>query len=197
MPVALIILYPLLVHLSVVTDVPQLQVAAIICFACGLLFKSLQRGSKTAWLVLLSISAAAVSFGFLDITLYVLYLPPILLPMLLLFVFGRTLLPGQEPLVTAIGEASRGPLSPAMRHYTRRITQFWCAVFVVMMSWSLILPWLQQPELWSWFTNIINYGLVALLFLGEFILRKFLFPDHNHPGFVEYLRIVTQANIRP
>jgi uncharacterized membrane protein len=196
MPLALIVLYPLLVHLSVVTDVPQLQVVAIICFAAGILLKSLQRGNTIAWLVLVVVSLVAVGFGYLNITLYVLYLPPILLPLLLLFVFGRTLLPGQEPLITAIGEASRGPLTPAMRHYTRRITQFWCAIFFLMMSWSLILPWLEQPEVWSWFTNIINYGLVAMLFIGEFILRKRLFPEHNHPGFVEYLRIVANANIR-
>ena len=196
MPLALIILYPLLVHLSVVIDVPQLQVAAIICFACGLLFKGLQRGNKTAWLVLVCVCLIALGFGFLNITLYVLYLPPILLPLLLLFVFGRTLLPGQEALITAIGEASRGPLSPAMRRYTRRITQFWCGVFLVMMLWSIILPWLEQPDVWSWFTNVINYGLVGVLFIGEFILRKYLFPEHDHPGFIEYLRIVAQANIR-
>ena len=196
MPLALIILYPLLVHLSVTTDVPQLQVVAIICFACGLLFKGLRRGSKPAWLALGGVSLIALGFGLLDITLYVLYLPPILLPLLLLFVFGRTLIPGQEPLVTAIGEASRGPLSAEMRRYTRLITQFWCGVFLAMMLWSLTLPWLEQPELWSWFTNIINYGLVAVFFVGEFILRRYLFPEHNHPGFVEYLRIVAQANIR-
>lgn len=196
MPFILVVLYPLLVHLSLVMDVPQLQIFAIISFATGILYKSLIKLQRSAWIALIFISVVAIGFGYFNITLYALYLPPILFPLLLLFVFGRTLMHGQVPLVTAIGEASRGPLTEAMRRYTRRITQFWCCVFLIMACWSLTLPFMKQPELWSWFTNVINYGLVGTLFIGEFILRKYLFPDHNHPNFIEYLRIVVKANIR-
>ena len=196
MPFILVVLYPILVHLSLMMDVPQLQVLAIVCFATGILFKSLARGQKSAWVAWIIIVTIAVGFGYFNITLYALYLPPILLPLLLLFAFGRTLLPGQIPLITNIGETSRGPLSEAMRHYTRRLTQFWCVIFLVMTGWSLMLPFFKQPELWSWFTNVINYGLVGGLFTGEFIVRKYLFPEHNHPNFIEYLRIVAKANIR-
>lgn len=196
MPFILVVLYPVLVHLSLMIDVPQLQVLAIICFATGIFFKSLVQKHASAWFAWMTIVAVAMGFGYFNITLYALYLPPVLLPLLLLFAFGRTLLPGQTPLITGIGEASRGPLSAAMRHYTRRLTQFWCVIFLVMTGWSLILPFLKQPELWSWFTNVINYGLVGVLFTGEFIVRRYLFPEHNHPNFIEYLRIVAKANIR-
>jgi uncharacterized membrane protein len=194
--IVLIAAYPLLVHIALMLAVPQLLFIAPILFLTGVFFHSLRAGSALAWLVFGGLCSSIVLLEYLGLTLYLLFLPPVVIPLLLLFVFGRTLHSGREPLITAIGEAARGPLSQAMRTYTRRLTQLWCLVFVVMIVWSAVLPWLKQPELWSWFTNIINYGVVGVLFVGEFMLRKKLFPTHNHPGFFEYLRIIASANIR-
>lgn len=194
--VGLIAAYPALVHIALVFELPQLLVIAPLLFLTGVFLHSLRAGSKRAWLIFSLLCAAILLVEYLGLTLYLLFLPPVVIPLLLLFVFGRTLHSNREPLITAIGEAARGPLSPAMRHYTRRLTQLWCLVFLVMLIWSAILPTLRQPELWSWFTNIINYGVVGVLFVGEFMLRKKLFPTHNHPGFFEYLRIIASANIR-
>jgi uncharacterized membrane protein len=195
-PVVLVIFYPLLVHLSIVLNVPPLQALAISFFLGGILYKPLLRFELTPWLVLIAVTLFVLLLSYINVSVYLLYVPPVLIPLLLLFVFGRTLINGREPLVTAIGEASRGPLSTEMRIYTRRVTQFWCAIFIMMALWSLILPLLAHPKTWSWFTNIINYGLVGILFVGEFILRKKIFPTHNHPNFIEYLRIIATANIR-
>ena len=194
--VVLIAAYPLLVHCALVFAVPQLLFIAPMLFLTGVFFLSLRAGSQLAWLVFSGLCGCILLLEYLGLTLYLLFLPPVVIPLLLLFVFGRTLRSGREPLITAIGEAARGPLSQAMRTYTRRLTQLWCLVFVTMIVWSAILPLLKQPELWSWFTNVINYGVVGVLFVGEFMLRKKLFPTHNHPGFFEYLRIIGSANIR-
>jgi uncharacterized membrane protein len=194
--IVLIAAYPLLVHASLVWAIPQLQVAAILLFLLGVFWHALWRGRLIPTLIYLGLSALILALGYWKLTLYLLYVPPIVIPLTLLIVFGRTLLPGREPLITAIGEAARGPLSAAMRRYTKMLTQLWCCVFLIMMVWSAILPWLQQPGLWSWFTNVINYGFVGALFGGEFLLRKKLFPEHNHPGFIEYIQIIIQSNIR-
>ena len=194
--ITLIAAYPLLVHIALVFTVPQLLFIAPMLFLAGICWQGLVNLNKTVWLIFSLLCVVILLLEYLDLTLYLLFLPPVVIPLLLLFIFGRTLHSGREPLITAIGEAARGPLSVAMRTYTRRLTQLWCVVFVVMIVWSAILPWLEQPELWSWFTNIINYGVVGVLFVGEFMLRKRLFPNHNHPGFFEYLRIIARANIR-
>ncbi len=186
----------MLVHVALVFAVPQLLFIAPLLFLTGIFLHSLRQGNTSAWLAFIALCGIILLLEYWGLTLYLLFLPPIAIPLLLLVIFGRTLHSGREPLITAIGEAARGPLSPAMRHYTRRLTQLWCLVFLAMIAWSAILPWLQQPELWSWFTNVINYGLVGVLFVGEFILRKKIFPSHNHPGFFEYLRIIASANIR-
>jgi uncharacterized membrane protein len=194
--VGLVAAYPVLVHIALVFSVPQLLFIAPLLFLTGIFLHSLRAGNKLAWLVFSALCGSILLLEHLGMTLYLLFLPPIVIPLLLLVIFGRTLHSGREPLITAIGEAARGPLSPAMRAYTRRLTQLWCMVFLMMIVWSAILPLLQQPELWSWFTNIINYGVVGVLFVGEFMLRKKIFPTHNHPGFFEYLRIIASANIR-
>lgn len=195
--IALVVAYPLLVHASLVFALPQLMFIAPLVFLTGVFWHGLIARSPLAWTIFSVLCAGILLVEYAGLTLYLLYLPPILLPLLLLFIFGRTLLAGREPLITAIGEAARGPLSQAMRRYTRRLTQLWCLVFIIMILWSAILPWLEQPELWSWFTNVINYGFVGVLFVGEFILRKKIFPTHNHPGFVEYLRIIASSRIHP
>lgn len=193
--IALVAAYPLLVHVSLVFTLPSLMFIAPLVFLTGAFWYGLISCNRIAWIVFSTLCAVIFLVEYLGLTLYLLYLPPILLPLLMLYIFGRTLYAGREPLITAIGEAARGPLSLSMRRYTRLLTQLWCGVFVTMIAWSALLPWLEQPQLWSWFTNIINYGLVGALFVGEFMLRKKIFPNHNHPGFIEYLRIIARARI--
>jgi uncharacterized membrane protein len=192
----LIAAYPVLVHASLVFAMPNLQVVALVLFLLGIFGNSLMRGRLIAWLIFSALSAAVMMLGYFSLTLYLLYIAPIVIPLGLLILFGRTLLPGHIPLITAISDAARGPLTPELEKYTRLLTQLWCVIFLLIITWSAILPWLQQPELWSWFTNVINYGFVGAFFVIEFMVRKKIFPEHNHPGFIEYLRIIIKANIR-
>jgi uncharacterized membrane protein len=111
--------------------------------------------------------------------------------------FLHTLFPPHTALITAIGEASRGPLGPQLRAYTRGITWFWglflllCAVVALGQLCSVqILEHLYWLPAWQ-------LPLSMLVFVGEFYLRKRLFPAHNHPGFREYLSIVAQAMAKP
>ena len=175
---------------------PNLQIAAVLFFLLGIFWNSLVRGLLIPWLVFCGLSAVVLTLGYFQWTLYLLYLTPIVIPLGLLIFFGRTLFSGRTPLITVISEAARGPLTPAMQNYTRLLTQLWCLVFAILILWSAILPWVQRPELWSWFTNVINYGFVGAFFVIEFMVRKKLFPEHNHPSFIQYIRIIIQANIR-
>jgi uncharacterized membrane protein len=195
-PFVLIAAYPVLAHASHLLAWPYLQTVAAILLLLGIFWQALLNKRLLPWALFVSLSAFIVLLEYLDLMQYLLYLLPVIIPGLLLIFFGKTLLPGQEPLITAIGEAARGPLTMAMRKYTRLLTQLWCLVFFIMMVWSSVLPWIQQPLLWSWFTNVINYGIVGILFVGEFMLRKKLFPEHNHPSFIEYIEIIIQSNFR-
>lgn len=196
LPIALVVAYPLLVHASVVLAMPYLQVIAVLLFLLGILVNALLRWQLLPWLVFLGLSSIIVALGYYSLALYLLYIPPILIPLGLSILFGSTLLPGRTPLITAIATKARGPLSPGLLKYTAFLTQLWCGLFLILVMWSVVLTLIGQPEMWSWFTNFINYGIVGVLFTGEFFVRKKLFPEHNHPGFFEYIHIIIQSNIR-
>ncbi len=196
MPVALTLSYPLLVHLAVWLELPVIQVLALLVLTLGLLLPGLRQGSHFTWGLLLLILVLLCAIGYMDIAIYLLYLPPVVIPLLLGSVFLRSLLPGEIPLVTAIAERARGPLSAQMRRYTWGVTLMWTVFFAAMILWSALLPWLATVTLWSLFTNFINYLMVALLFVAEFVYRKWRFQNYDHPGFVDYLKIVVNADIR-
>ncbi|HHM06007.1 MAG TPA: hypothetical protein ENJ19_09755 [Gammaproteobacteria bacterium] len=192
---ALLIAYPLFVHLGVALDVPALHVLAMICLAAGLLYTGLAARHRDAWGILAGVSLLAAGVGYADFSLYVLYLPPILIPLLFFAVFLRSLLPGQVPLITAIADQARGPLSDAMRRSTDASTAMWTVLFAAMTLCSAVLPWLASAATWSFVTNFLNYAVVALVFFGEFAYRLWRFPEHNHPSFWEYILIAVRANI--
>ncbi len=149
-----------------------------------------------AWGFFLSICSISALLAYYDSALFLLYVPPVALPIIIGSVFIASLLPGKEPLVTAIGEASRGPLSLEMRRYTKGVTIFWAITLALLTLIHLVLPIMGETELWSWMTNLGTYLIIGLLFLLEFLLRKQLFPDHDHPGFFEYIQIVVSSNVR-
>lgn len=196
MQIFLIVLYPLLTHFSINSGKHELQVAAIIALATGVLYQGLRSKNLVVWLIWLGVSALSVVLALKNQAIFVLYWPPIVLPFLVATAFIRSLLPGHEPIVTAIGELHRGPLSQAMRNYSRGVTVMWAISLSLMFAWGVALPLLGEHQLWSIFTNFVNYALVGLLFLGEFALRIKLFPEHDHPKLIEYLKIVLKTDIR-
>ena len=196
LPMALILSYPLLVHLAVWLELPAVQVLALMVLALGLFLPGLRQGRCFIWGLFLLTLVVLFTVDYLDIAIYLLYLPPVVMPLLFWGVFFHSLLPGQTPLVTAIGEQVHGSFPEVIRRYTRSVTLMWAIVFAAMALWSALLPWLASATLWSLFTNFINYLLIALLFAVEFIYRKWRFQDYDQPGFMDYLKIVASANIR-
>jgi len=193
---ALLLSYPLLVHLAVWFDLPGLEFLALFFLILRLLLPGLKRHRLLTWGLFLVVLAALCAVSYLDITIYFLYLPPVLISLLFFSVFLHSLLPKHVPLVTAIGERARGPLSAEMRSYTWSVTLIWTVFFALMALWSALLPWLASVEIWSLFTNFVNYILVALLFTAEFMYRKWRFQEHDHPGFIDYFKIVANARER-
>jgi len=196
MPVALTLSYPLLVHLAVWLDLPAVQILALLALALGLLLPGLRQGNRLIWGLFSLILGLLFAIAYKGVAIYLLYLPPVVIPLLLWGIFFRGLLPGGVPLVTAIAEQVHGTLPAALYRYTRSVTLMWAIFFAAMALWSALLPWLATITLWSLFTNFINYILAAVLFVIEYIYRKWRFRNYDHPGFVDYLKIVANANIR-
>ena len=194
--IILVVLYPLLVHLAVLWQQPVLMSLAFLSLSTAFSLQGLQNRNITVWVVYGLLNTVILLLTLVDKAIYFLYLPPILLPLLLFTVFFRSLLPGQEPIVTDIGEKARGPLSAEMRIYTRSVTLLWTVMFMLMILCAVLLPVYGSRELWSLVTNFLNYFICGLIFVAEFYYRQWRFPDHDHPGFFQYIQIVIAAQIQ-
>jgi uncharacterized membrane protein len=99
------------------------------------------------------------------------------------FVFGRSLVAGRRPLVTAFASLLHERMTPALLVYTRRVTVAWTAFFLAMVTLSLVLFFFAPIEVWSFFANLLSLPLVALMFVVEYAARKRVLPEGERAGF--------------
>jgi uncharacterized membrane protein len=119
--------------------------------------------------------------------------PPVVIYLALAAWFGRTLLPGREPLISRFASLERGELEPVLARYTRRLTAVWTAFFVAMALLSAALALAADGETWSIFTNGVNYLLMAVLFLGEYVYRRLRYSEFRHASLPRMIRMLVGA----
>ena len=124
---------------------------AIVSLSAGILYKLLSERKLFPWIILCFVTLLTGTLSYLNLGEILIYASSMIILILLFTVFSHSLLPGNIPLVTDIGEKTRGPLSMAMCHYTRKVTIIWAALFGVMASCSIVLAWVGPPWLWSLF----------------------------------------------
>lgn len=100
--------------------------------------------------------------------------------------FGRTLAPGQMPLIERIARVSDPGLKPELARYTRTLTAVWSGYFVLAALLALLallglVPWSIHAGAW------VGLGSVAL-FVGEHWVRRRIFPADHFPGLAQQVR---------
>ncbi len=96
----------------------------------------------------------------------------------LLMTFGQTLLSGRKPLCVHFAEIiNGGPLPQEHENYARKVTVAWVVFFAMIILVSTLLFFLAPLVTWSFFVNFLTLPLVALMFAGEFIMRRRLLTD--------------------
>jgi len=116
-------------------------------------------------------------------------LPSVVIYVLLLWWFGRTLAPGREALVTGLARHVHGTLPPEIEAYTRRVTWAWCVFFAAMAFASVTLFALAPLEAWSLFANILTGPLIGLMFIGEYVYRISRYRDFAHVSLLTTVRV--------
>lgn len=192
-----ILAYPVLVHLSILLDQPILAGFALLALFASFIFKSLAARRPWAWASLALAATASAVLVRQDAALYVLYLPPIVLPLALLAWWAPTLRPGRTPFVTHIATSIRGPLPPYYAAYTRGVTWLWVCTFAGLALAAIGFALWAGPEAWSLLTNFLNPLLLGLVFAGEYVYRRLRFRHLEHPGFIEFIRLAVKAGARP
>ena len=96
----------------------------------------------------------------------------------LLWYFGHTLARGKEPLISRLARSVHGALDPEMARFTRNVTIAWCLFFAVQLIASALLFGFAPLGAWSLFINILNFPLLALMFVGQITYRMIRYPGY-------------------
>jgi uncharacterized membrane protein len=209
---ALAVSYPVLAHLAVARNSAELTIAAVGVLAAVSLLPALVRGAAAAWLAVPLVCAACWWLSKVAMPVLPLYLPPIIVPAFLAYVFGSTLLQDRTPLISQLIRVLHTSDEPesAVWSYARRLTAAWTTLFIALAAFNLLLAGLTEPdgllragglqpplsvsrETWSLFTNLIEYLLVAAFFLIEYAYRRQRFPRQPYRNLFDFLRRLRAA----
>ncbi|HXZ02367.1 MAG TPA: hypothetical protein VEI03_20395 [Stellaceae bacterium] len=108
----------------------------------------------------------------------------------LLAVFGATLLPGRDALVTALSRRMYDSVPPAMAAYTRGVTWAWCGFFAAQLATSLALFLWAPVAVWSVFVNLLDLPLIALMFAAEHACRLVCLADAPRHSPADVVRMI-------
>ena len=186
---------PWLAHVALIEDgAGPLRIVLLLLPLVALAYWTIAHARhKLAWLAILMIAAVATwalehgrsGTGGLA---FVYGTPHAAAYLVLLWLFGRTLRPGRDPLVSRIARRVHGALAPEMETYTRRVTLAWCLFFAGQLMLSALLFVFAPLETWSLFVNVLNFPLVALMFAAEYQYRVLRYPDHPRAALLGVLR---------
>lgn len=184
--------YVCTVHAAVLLHRPLLGLVALTAWCAVQFLVSLSVGGRRrrlAWgaAAIVPATALALALAGHSAALAVVLVPPVLINLALFVLFGRTLLPGQEPLIARFARIEQGDLPPPLYRYTRRLTAGWMALFAAMTVAALLATF-ADPATWSTVTNIICPLLAAALFLGEHPYRGWRFRQYGPASPLRTLR---------
>lgn len=175
--ILLALAYPLLVFVGLrILEPRQLGLALLVLVSLRL---ALVRPSRlVAYVRSLWLPVGCVGLVALGATVsnhpVMLLLAPTLINWALLLVFARSLLRG-SPMVEMFARLQVESLSPAEVIYCRTVTVVWCAFFFINGSVALGLALSGSVEAWTWYTGLIGYLLIGVLFATELTVRHWRF----------------------
>ena len=126
-------------------------------------------------------------------------LVPVAINVALLFTFGLTLR-GEVSMIERFARLQDPDLGAPQQAHCRQFTKVWTVFFTLNAAVTLALALAAPRRWWATYTGGVAYGLMGLLFAGEYLLRhkrfreyrggpldpllKRLFPPHD-PGLPE------------
>jgi uncharacterized membrane protein len=188
--------YPALIHVCFAFDRPLIIAGMWLVASVVGLAVTVRRGPRSLSLLFGVLLTAGVALWWWGDAVELMFLPPVLINIALMVLFGRTLLPGATPLVARIASLWRGSLDPAVALYTRRVTIAWTAFFALMVAESAGLALFAPLHIWSLFTNFLNYILVLMFFIVEYQLRLYFLSGHEHLSFRAFCHLVVTTDLR-
>lgn len=205
--VALALSYPLLAHLASLNGSGAWAGLAMASIVLLILLEPLL--NRRLW-ALVALGACLLGLWWVAHSRYALMpllAPPVVFITLASWLFGRTLAKGRVPLITRIVEAlyaqASMPMTPELYRYTRQLTLAWALLLALLAVINLLLALCAVPDgvlaqlghvpafsvtsaQWSFFANVLNYGIVGGFFVIEYVLRKRRFPQRPYRNVLDF-----------
>ncbi len=173
----LVLAYPLTVYFGLThLGSRQLGVLLLLLLVPGLLMKARAASRENLWAVLrvpLTVFAVVGAGAALGDRRFFLALP-VVVNLLLLTHFAGSLR-GPVSLVERMARIQEPELPPGGPAYCRKVTKVWCAFFVANAAVAAGLALYGPLTWWTFYTGLLGYLLMGLLFTVEFIVRKMTF----------------------
>lgn len=207
--IVLAVAYPLLAHWASHDGggVPAAIALADLVALC--LVGPLMQGQAWAWALGAVLAAGLAWLAQTPYAQMLLLAPPMLFVGFVAWMFGRSLIAPRQALITRIVAAMErtapADLPRELHRYSRRLTAMWAGLLAGLAVANGALALIAVPdgvlarlghtapvtigqEEWSLFANLLNYGIVGGFFVGEYVLRKRLFPHRPYRHFFDFLR---------
>jgi uncharacterized membrane protein len=110
--------------------------------------------------------------------------------------FAHSLARGRVPLCTYWADRVQGPLPAIVAHYTRKTTVAWSIFFALIAAASLALYLWSPLRVWSAFSKFLTLPLVALMFIGEYAVRRRVLPAPHRTGLLASVRVFLDSSSR-
>lgn len=107
---------------------------------------------------------------------------PVLIQLMLMYFFGRTLLKGKGPsFIESFVRLEFPEFPPGISEYCRQLTTLWTSFFAFNAVMCVILAIWSNDTWWALYNGVFIYLMIGLLTIGEYIYRHFRFPDLGIP----------------
>ena len=191
--------YPILTHIAISQNEFKLALLMLgIIAGLFILNRTKQPEIKPNFFFDLALWTGLIIFAvyiiFVDAIYVALYLPPVLILSFFIFNFSKSLLPGQEALLTKIARVIFHDDGPETAIYTRQVTWLWTCFLILILVETIAISLFAPIEVWSLFTNVLNYLFMCLLFIIEYIYRQFRFGYRYNIFY--YLRGLSQVSLK-
>ncbi|AVM73503.1 hypothetical protein MSR1_10040 [Magnetospirillum gryphiswaldense MSR-1] len=163
--------YPFVVH-AVMGRVPPGAFVLLVLVLIGLRFMAL-RGTAIARTLAVPLGlafAGTIVLGLMDAQVAALAYP-VMMNLAFAAAFGWSLR-APPSLVQVFASITEPDPSPVAIAYMRTVSLVWCVFLTVNALIALALALWADRGLWALYTGLISYGLMGLLFAGEWLVRQ-------------------------
>ena len=168
----------------------------------------LLRGRVWAWGGAIALAIGLQALARTEVAQMLLLVPPVLFLALLAWLFGRSLRAPREALITrivaALHDTPSRQLSAGLLRYSRRVTAAWALLLAMLAIVNGVLAFAEVPggvlvrlghvpawgiprEQGSLLANLVNYGLVGVFFVGEYLLRGCFVRERPYRHFFDFV----------